>query len=169
MTGAGGIFDNTIVNGAAGDTITGGAASTTYINAHLGSQTVTGGSGAATVLAGTGNSVTGGAGTLEVDLNSDQATTTIDLSKGTGAATLRDVSVASGTAIVSVTGFSTSADTIASQTSVDTSGTFIGSSKSDGAGGTILLFKDGTQMTLAGVSDITKVKFTPSVIPISGG
>lgn len=164
---SGGATDDSIINAGGGDTITAGAAPTTYINAvktaggDTGSDSITGSSGATTVLAGSGDTITGGVGTMEVDVDSDQGKITVDLSKGTSAATLRDVSVTSGsTTSVSVTGFSTSTDTIASKTSVNSSGTFLGTSKSDGSGGTILTFLDGSKMTLAGVSDVTKIKFT---------
>lgn len=151
--------DLEVVNIGNKDQITGGTGNITVSGAGI-DTSITGGSKETSVIAASGDSVTGGSGTLNVDFDSDQSSTTVDLSKGAGAATLRDVSVTSGTGQVSVTGFSTSIDAIASKTSVDSTGTFLGTSKSDGAGGTILTFLDGTQMTLAGVSDITKVKFT---------
>lgn len=162
VLGADGKFDNTVIVGATKDTITGGSATTTYINAFSGLETVTGGSGATTVLAGKGDSIIGGNGTFEVDIDSDTngKSVTVDLSKGTGAATLRDISTkGGGGGDASVTGFDTKGDAIASKTSVSTTGTFLGTSKSD-ATGTTLTFLDGTTITLAGVTDITKVKFT---------
>ena len=162
VTGAGGQAVNTLIVGAAGDSIGGGSGSTS-INAIAGSEAITVGAGATTVQAGSKDTVTAnaGTGTLLVDLDSDQSTTTINLGGGHGAATLRDVSVTGGsTAQDSVTGFSTATDVIASKTSVNSSGTFLGTSASDGKGGTILTFLDGVQMTLAGVADPTKIKFT---------
>ncbi|MGE5269420.1 MAG: hypothetical protein ACM3JG_07075, partial [Thiohalocapsa sp.] len=68
--GADGKHDNTIIVGANKDTITGGSA-TTYVNAFAGNETITGGSGSTTVLAGKGDSILGGSGNFEVDVDSD--------------------------------------------------------------------------------------------------
>jgi hypothetical protein len=48
---------------------------------------------------------------------------------------------------------------IASQTSVDAGGDFLGTSFASG-GNTILTFADGSTMTLVGITDLTGVKFT---------
>jgi hypothetical protein len=158
MTGAGGLAVNTVIIGAAGDTITGGGG-TTYINGILGSQSITAGSGATTVQAATGDTVTGGSGPLQVFLESNQASTTVNLGAGHGTTSLRESSVVGGKgSAVSVTGFATVSDIVQSSTSV-LAGKFLGSSASDGKGGTILTFLDGTTMSLAGISDPSKITF----------
>ncbi len=153
-------FSSFIV-GAAGDTITGGAG-TTSVNAFIGGkQTVTGGTGNMTVLSATGDSINGGTGTLLAFLNTDQTGQTISLGAGHGAATLQDVTV-SGTTVKgssTVTGFASATDIIGSSTSVDAGGNFLGKSASDGAGGTLLTFVDGSTMDVAGIAAIGSIKF----------
>jgi len=157
--GAGGLAVNTVIIGAPGDTIAGGSG-TTYIDAILGSQSITGGSGAAMVQAAAGDTVAGGTGTLQVFLDSDQATTTVNLGAGHGAATLADLSVAGGKgSAISVSGFATATDIIASPSSVSSTNTFLGTSSSIG-GNTTLTFVDGSTMFLAGVASAGAIKFT---------
>jgi hypothetical protein len=173
---AGGVSVNTLIDAGGGDTISGGtgsSSSTTFINAVAdnSADTVTAGSGPTTVLAGVGDSVAGGSGTLEVDFDSDQSSkgTTIDLSKGTGATTLRDVSVAGGKGASvtvagvqdpssTVSGFPESSLTIASKTT--TGAQLMASAQSDGKGGTLLTFNDKSTLDLVGVKDISKITFT---------
>src|SRR5262249_12461816 len=125
------------------------------------SQLITAGSGPTTVQAASSDTITAGTGTLQVYLDNDQPTTTINLGAGHGAASLRDVTASGGKgSAISVSGFATATDIIQSSTSVDPSGNFKGSSASDGKGGTILTFLDGSTMTLAAVSDPTKIKFS---------
>lgn len=141
VTGAGGLPVDTEIVGAAGDTIAGGA-------------------GAATVQAANDDTVTGGSGTLQIYLDSDQRATTVNLGAGHGAARLRDVSVTGGAgSVISITGFAAANDVIQSKSSVSSVGSFLGTSTADGHGGTILTFLDGTTMTLAGVSDPSKITF----------
>ncbi len=160
VTGAGGLAVNTVIIGAPSDTVS-GSSGTTYIDGILGLQSITAGSGATTVQGAIGDTVTGGSGTLLAYLNSDQATTTVNLGTGSGVATLQDVSVAGGKgSAISVTGFAAATDIVGSTQSVDTSDKFLGSSTSDGKGGTILTFLDGSKMTLAGVAfGTTTIKF----------
>ncbi len=151
---------NSAIVGAAGDTITGGTGPS-YLNGIFGNQSIIGGVGAVTVQAAIGDTVTGGTGTMVVFLDSTQATTTVNLGAGHGVTTLRDNPVSGGKGdTVSVSGFATVTDVIASSSSVDAGGKFLGTSASDGKGGTILTFIDSSTMTLAGVSDPTKIKFT---------
>jgi Tol biopolymer transport system component len=159
VTGAGGLAVNTVIIGAAGDTIVGGSG-TTYVDGIFGAQSISGGAGATTVQAGAGDTIASGIGPLQVYLDSDQAGTTVDLGAGHGTAKLRDVSVAGGGGgAVSVTGFDAASDVIQSKTSVQ-AGDFRGTSSSDGSGGTILIFVDGARITLAGISDPSKIAFT---------
>ena len=158
----GGLFTaNTDIIGAAGDTITGQSGSM-YVNAQLGSQTVTGGSGAATVLGGNLDVIVGGSGSLRVDITAKRSGSE-QITLGTGADVLRDVSNPGGTgpaAATTVTGFNTTLDTIASATSVlppTQFGTVISSST---GGNTTLTFADGSTMTLVGVASIGAIKFT---------
>lgn len=162
------------VFGGTGDSITGGS----------GSLVVEGGVTASTISAGTGGTTVAGGnndviantvgGTLLVDIYSqskasgDSPSTagsgseTVNLGAGHGATTLQDIAVANGTgslAATTVTGFSTTTDVIESKTSVSPSGDFLGTSTTSG-GNTILTFTDGSTMTLAGVTDISKVTFT---------
>ena len=157
LTGGGGA---TTIIGAAGDTITGGAGATN-VNAFAGSETVTAGAGATTVQSGKGDSITGGTGALQVFLNDDKGDATVSLGAGHGKASIRDISVkGASTAQDSVTGFATGTDIIQSKSSVDAGGKFLGTSASDGKGGTTLTFLDGQKITLAGVADPTKITFT---------
>jgi hypothetical protein len=140
----------------------------------FGPDTVIGGSGPVTVFGGDGDSIIGGSGTLLVDISAQSkihgsspstagsGSETIDLGAGTGAATLRDISVPGGTgplAATTVTGFSTVTDVIASKTSVSHSGEFLGTS-SVSAGNTTLTFTDGSTMTLVGITNVDNVTFT---------
>jgi hypothetical protein len=59
-----------------------------------------------------------------------------------------------------VTGFNTGSDVVASATSVNASNVFQGTSKSDGAGGTILTFTDGSTMDLLLVANVGAITFT---------
>lgn len=156
VTGAGGRPVNTFIVGEAGDTID-GAGGSTFVDGSRGLQSIVGGLGPMTVQAGRADTIAGGSGTLQVYLDSDEKNVTVDL--GSGAAGLRDVLVdGGGGSQISVTGFATSTDTIQSATSIR-DGEFRGSSASDGNGGTILTFLDGTTMTLAGVSDPHRIVF----------
>ena len=49
---------------------------------------------------------------------------------------------------------------VQSKSSVSSTLAFLGTSKADGAGGTVLTFVDGSTMTLAGVASIAAIKFT---------
>lgn len=172
VTGAGGQAVNTLIVSEKGDSVSG----------RSGSLSVDGGVGGATITAGTtATTVDGGnrdvinnndKGTLLVDIFSrdgghnastmGSGSETVDLSKGHGATTLRDTSVAGHkgqAAETSVTGFSTTTDAIASKTSVDATGTFLGHSTTAG-GNTTLTFLDGSQMTLIGVTNVNDIKFT---------
>jgi hypothetical protein len=149
---------NTVIEGGSGDTITAGAAAT-LIEGTLGSQTITGGAGSNTVWGGTGDSISGGTGTLEAQIGSNSGAVTVNLS--TGAAGVRDVSVSGGTgASVTVSGFSNNAgNKVESATSVNASNIFQGSSSVVG-GNTVLTFLDKSTMTLIGVTSIGAIKFT---------
>jgi hypothetical protein len=152
---------NTELVGGVGTTMTGAGTVNTYLNAISGKEQVNVGGGATTVQAATGDTIGGGAGTMLAILDSSAASTTLNLGATHGVATLRDNSVTGGKGdAVSVTGFATATDVVASATSVSATNTFLGTSKSDGAGGTILSFLDGSTMTLALVADPTKIKFT---------
>jgi len=147
---------NTVVEGGKGDTITSGAAAT-LIDGTLGSQTITGGAGSNTIWGGTSDSISGGTGTLEAQIGSNSGAVTLNLS--TGVAGVRDVSVSGSGATVTVSGFSNNAgNTIQSATSVNASNVFLGTSVSDGKGGTLLTFKDGSTMDIIGVTGV--IKFT---------
>jgi hypothetical protein len=139
----------------------------------FGNDTIVAGSGPMTVFGGGGDSITGGSGALLVDINSQDrvhgkspsiagsGSEMIDLTASSGAATLRDVSVAGGSgdaAATTVMGFS-DAEVIASKTSVSHAGEFLGTSSVSG-GSTILTFTDGSTMTLAGITDLSQVHFT---------
>jgi len=172
---------NTVVGGSGPMTIVGGRDDS--IVGGSGSLSIEGGLGGSTINAGTGGTTIDGApgdnignfagGTMLVDINDQSAhggaasiqgggAETINLGAGHGATTLRDVSVQGGQgqeAGTTVTGFSPSSDVIASQTSVNAGDHFIGTSQVSG-NSTILTFKDGSTMTLAGITDIGNVKFT---------
>jgi hypothetical protein len=172
---------NTIIGGSGPMTILGGQDDS--IVGSSGSLSIEGGLGGSTIEAGTGGTTVDGApgdsignfadGKLLIDINDQNAhggnaaiqgggAETISLGADHGATTLRDVSVQGGQgseAGTTVTGFSPSSDVIASATSVNASDHFIGTSKVSG-NSTILTFKDGSTMTLAGITDIGSIKFT---------
>src|SRR5262249_38889449 len=86
---------------------------------------------------------------------------TVSLGVSHGATTLRDLSVPGGSgelAATTVTGFSTLTDVIASKSSGSPSGEFRGTSSVSG-GATLLSFRDGSTMTLVGITDIGLIKF----------
>ncbi len=147
---------NTEIVGAPGDKIA-GSGGTTYIDGILGSQSITAGSGATTVQAAAGDTVNSGSGTLQVFLDSDQATTTVNLGAGHGAAKLSDVSVIGGAgSTISVTGFATATDVIQSPTP---GAVLVATSTKDGSGNVVLHFLDKSTMTVAGVTDASKITF----------
>ncbi|HVC55829.1 MAG TPA: hypothetical protein VND95_07725 [Stellaceae bacterium] len=126
-----------------------------------GSNTLSGGAGASTVIAGPGDTVNGGAGTLEAIFKSSlNANETVNLS--TAASGVRDLAEtttgAAGTN-VTVNGFSTATDQVESP---DSAATLISTSTTFGGtgGGTVLHFADGSTMTLVGVTDPTTITFT---------
>jgi len=162
------------VFGGTNDSIIGGTGSL-VVEGGVTESTISAGAGGTTVLGGDGNVISDSAdGTLLVEIYSQSkvhggspsisgsGSETINLSAGDGVTTLRDIDVANGTgslAETTVTGFSTTTDVIASQTSVSPSGEFLGTSTISG-GNTILTFTDGSTMTLAGITDISQVTFT---------
>jgi hypothetical protein len=164
---------NTWVIGQVGDTVIGGRG-TMYVDASSGSESVIGGSATANVTipslqtasggtaiqGGNLDTITGGSGTLQLYINSNVGAETVNLGAGHGAAALRDVDDGAGGASTSVSGFSTAIDVVQSRTSIDSLGVFLGMSQSNGSGGTILMFIDGSTMTLAGVASIAAIKFT---------
>jgi len=144
--------------------ITGSTLNTTLIDDSYGkggSGILTGGRAASTILGGNADSIVGGQGTLQVGLGSNISGATVDLTAGgRGPAAIRDNSVIGASGGTStVNGFNTLTDLIAAATSSPT-GTFLGSSKSDGSGGTILTFLDGSTMDIAGVASVSSIKFT---------
>lgn len=162
VTGAGGQAVNTLIVSAKADTITG----------RSGSLLVEGSIGGARINAGIGGTTVEGAmsdvinnlnsGTLLVEINSRTGSETVNLGAGHGATTLRDISVSGGTgspAATTVTGFSTTTDRIASATSFGSGANFLGTSAISG-GNTLLTFRDGSTMTLVGITDFAKVTFT---------
>jgi hypothetical protein len=174
VTGAGGQAVNTLIVSDKGDTILG----------STGSMSVAGGVGGATITAGTGGTtVEGGkkdviynldSGTLLVEITAHSSfpksspsvqgsgAETVNLGAGHGATTLRDVSVAGGTgafAATTVTGFAASTDRIASATSINPTGSFLGTSATV-LGATVLTLVDGSTMTLVGITDVTQLTFT---------
>jgi hypothetical protein len=168
----GSIGANTIVIGQTGDTIT-GSTGNIYIDASRGAMSVTGGSsktnvtfpsgatasGGTAIQGGANDTIVGGSGTLQLYINSNVGAETVNLGAGHGATSLRDVNTGTAGATTSVTEFSTATDTIQSKTSVSTSGTFLGTSSVSGSN-TTLTFVDGSVMTLAGVTNISAIKFT---------
>jgi hypothetical protein len=121
-----------------------------------------------TVQGGALDTITGGGGTLQAFLNATGGAETVNLGTGHGVASLRDVasniSVSGATTTfgaangsISVTGFASATDIIQSKTSVNASGTFLGTSTTAG-GNTTLTFVDGSTMTLVGVTG--PLKFT---------
>ncbi len=173
VTGAGGRAVNTLIVSDKGDTITGKGGSLS-VEGGVGGATINVGIGGTTVDGGNSDVINNpGNGTLLVDINSRSAShkgssitgsgsETINLGAGHGATTLRDVSVSGGTgplAATTVTGFSTSTDVIASANSVAADRDFLGTSTISG-GNTILTFRDGSTMTLVGITDIAKVTFS---------
>ena len=158
------------VLGGTSDTITGGTGGL-FIDAVTKSA-ISAGTGGTTVLGGDNDVVhDSGSGPLSVDimsrsgifpLTAGSGAETVDLGAGHGPTTLRDTSVWGGSgplATTTVTGFSTTHDIIASDTSVTSNGHFEGTSTVSG-GNSILTFVDGSKMTLVGITDITKVTFT---------
>ncbi len=171
--GGAAIGANTWIIGQAGDTILGGSGNM-YVDAGSGSESITGGSstlavtipslqtasGGTAIQGGNLDTITGGSGTLQLYINSNVGAETVNLGAGHGAAALRDIDVGAAGATTSVTGFNTATDLIQSKSGVDAQGVFLGTSKSDGSGGTILSFVDGSTMTLAGIASIGAIKFT---------
>jgi hypothetical protein len=127
-----------------------------------GSNTLTGGAGNSTIVAGPGDSISGGTGALLAQFHSalpGSETATLSTVAGRGAATIADLNDLTGSGTkVTVTGFNTTTDQILSAQSVSGT-TFIGTSASDGKGGTVLTFKDGTTMDIVGVASVTSIKF----------
>jgi hypothetical protein len=164
---------NTWIIGQVGDTVVGGSGNI-YVDASSGSESVTGGSstvnvtipsletasGGSAIQGGSLDTIVGGSGTLQLYINSNVGAETVNLGAGHGAAALRDIDVGAAGAGTSVSGFSTASDAIQSRTSVDPQNVFLGTSQSDGHGGTILSFVDGSTMTLAGVASVGAIKFT---------
>ena len=155
------------VNIGTGSSVVGGSGGTNLINASFagnGSSTLVGGGAATTIVAGVGDSIIGGAGNLEVRIRDDLsgAADTINLSGEVD--TIRDVNftgstVGGSTASAQVHFFNASVDKIASNTSVDNTGKFLGTSGSDGSGGTLLTFLDGSTLDIVGVGPGTKLTF----------
>ncbi len=151
--GGAAIGANTWIIGQAGDTILGGSGNM-YVDAGSGSESITGGSstlavtipslqtasGGTAIQGGNLDTITGGSGTLQLYINSNVGAETVNLGAGHGAAALRDIDVGAAGATTSVTGFNTATDLIQSKSGVDAQGVFLGTSKSDGSGGTILSF-----------------------------
>ncbi len=170
ITGTGGPMT---VSGGKDDSIAGGGGSL-LVDGNVTGSTIHAGTGGTTVFGGNGDTILGGGGTLLVNIESQSkvhrqspstagsGAETIDLSASHGTTTLRDVSVPSGsgpTATTSVMGFSEIQDVIASKTSVSPSGEFLGTSTVQGTS-LVLSFKDGSTMTLANITDISKLTFT---------
>jgi len=169
VTGAGGQAVNTLIVSDQGDTVTGRSGSLS-VQGGIGGATINAGIGGTTVEGGKGDFTNNlGTGTLLVDIDSRTGSSikgsgseTVNLGAGHGGTTLRDVSVQGGSgplASTTVIGFSTSTDKIASVTSFASAGNFLGTSAISG-GNTILTFRDGSAMTLVGITDVAKVSFT---------
>lgn len=178
VTGAGGQAVNTFVVSDRGDTVTGSSGSLS-VNGGMGHTTINAGLGGTTVDGGNRDVINNlGDGSLLVDIASRSKGSvrgggmeTVNLGAGHGATTLRDISVPGGNghhggshpggnlAETTVTGFSAVSDVIASATSVDKGGEFLGSSAVSG-GNTVLTFIDGEKMTLVGITDLSKLNFT---------
>ena len=151
-------------------TVTGSTGGTTFIDDSYGSGgggKLTGGAGESFIISGVGDTITGGGGTLEAVFRSNVAgSETVDLSTGTGAAGVRDVSVTGGLGTkVTVTGFATASDVIESSTSVvDGGGTGpgalkVGASATLVGSDTLITFIDGSTMTILGAAP-GAIKFT---------
>jgi hypothetical protein len=124
----GGSGNLTAFNFGTGNTVTGSSSGTSVINDAYGGgpNTITGGAGATTVFAGIGDSISRGAGALTLEDRQRGSTST-------------------------VTGFNLQTDDIETTSFI---GFFLGTSKSDGSGGTILTFIDGSTMDLVKVDPI---------------
>lgn len=173
--GKGGLY---AFNLGTGDSIVGGSGGTvagtifsniiddSYTGAE-GNNTLVGGTASTLIVAGPNDSVVAVKASLLVDIRANLGATsaeTVDLSgsKGGGvkSTTIRDDDTLGGTGTaVTLTGFQSTQDVIASATSVDLSNNFTGTSAVQN-GGTLLTFNDGTTMFLSGVTDVSKVNFT---------
>lgn len=162
VTITGGAGNLLAFNLGAGDSVTGSTAGTTFIDDSYGTSstnTLTGGAGASTVIAGSGDSINGGAGTLEAPIGSNlTGSETVNLSAAVSG--VRDDSSGGAGTNATVMGFGNNASNlVGSATSVNASNQFLGTSSSSG-GNTTLTFLDGTKMTLIGVSSVGAIKFT---------
>jgi serralysin len=133
----GGSGNLTAFNFGTGNTVTGSSSGTSVINDAYGggSNTITGGAGATTVFAGIGDTISRGAGALTLEDRQRGSTST-------------------------VTGFNIATDDIQTNSFI---GFFLGTSKSDGMGGTILTFADGSTINLVKYNpdNVGLIKFTP--------
>lgn len=138
-------------------------------NLAMGNNTLVGGSAASSIIAGPNDSVAAGSGNLLADIRDYLGrgnTVTVDLTRqGASGSVLRDDAAATVPSVpsptganASVVGFDTAIDTIASATSVDSTGHFQGTSNVQN-GGTLLTFHDGTTMFLSGVTNPGAIKF----------
>ncbi|HEV8681087.1 MAG TPA: calcium-binding protein [Stellaceae bacterium] len=171
LTITGGTGDLFAFNMGVNSSVVGGSGASNVINDAFfnaggftgGSSTLVGGGGATTIVSGINDVIIGKAGTLEARIRSDLtvagAVETVNLSAGAVADVVRDISIAGGTgATASVTGFDTTLDSIASNTS--TGAQLVASAGTDGSGNVVLNFNDGTTMTLIGVTNVNAITFT---------
>jgi hypothetical protein len=157
----GGAGPTTVLAGA-GDSIVGGSGDMLVKGGSH--DTIVGGSGATTIQGGAQDSIVAGTGGI-ISVHGGKGHEEED-KKGHGGAGDNTVTGTEGITFVdhghrasTVTGFSTQTDAIQSATSVNPSGTFLGTSHSSSAG-TTLSFNDGSTMFLAGVADPNKIHFT---------
>lgn len=163
----GGAGPTTVLAGA-GDSIVGGSGDMLIRGGNH--DTILGGSGATTIQGGVGDSIVAGSGGIISvrghgdgnghdddggDGGSGHGMASGDTIAGTGGVTFLE----HGQGASTVTGFNTDFDSIQSATSVGASGDFLGTSKA-AAAGTTLTFLDGSTMLLAGVGDVSQIKFT---------
>jgi hypothetical protein len=161
VTGGAGVLN--AFNLGTGNTITGGSSGTDFIDdsyAGGGNNRLIGGTAATRIIGGSGDTISGGAGALSAEIKTGFGSETVNLATvpSGSADVVRDVSVGGAGTKSTVTGFSTSNDSIASATSVNPGGGTgpsalgVGATATASGSDTLITFADSSTMLVVGVA-----------------